>query len=211
MGQNISLWGATYTGAEGLKVPKSGSGIALFCDPSGVTATAADVAAGKLFLTAAGVLTQGTASGGGGGLVFETGEYKPTTDTMRATISFKDTHTDVPILVGMADVSGRTGTQNNDALFFMWFDYYRLFGIGIPYNSSNMRYGSGFTIHRTSSGIGTSGNHVSFGYDDTGDSANSYARYWVTEKEFKPTTSSNSRVWRVGRTYKWIAVWAPTT
>lgn len=48
MAQDISLWGATYPDVPSVLLPKSGSGTALFCDPSVTTATAADVAAGKL-------------------------------------------------------------------------------------------------------------------------------------------------------------------
>lgn len=66
MGQNITLMGASYTGVEQVALPKTGGGTASFADPSGVTAVASDVASGKYFLTALGVLTQGTASGGGG-------------------------------------------------------------------------------------------------------------------------------------------------
>lgn len=68
MAQNISLWGATYSNVPGVNLPKAGGGTALFADPSGVTAQPADVTQGKWFLTDQGVLTQGTASGGGGGI-----------------------------------------------------------------------------------------------------------------------------------------------
>lgn len=44
-----------------------------YADVSGVTAVAGDVAQGKYFVTSAGVLTEGTASGGGGGSVEDIG------------------------------------------------------------------------------------------------------------------------------------------
>lgn len=64
MAQNITLLGASYPDVPAVNLPKTGGGTALFADPSGVTAEAADVTSGKLFLNASGVLTSGTASGG---------------------------------------------------------------------------------------------------------------------------------------------------
>lgn len=68
MSQNISWLGANYTGVPYVTLPKTGGGTALFTDVSDTTATASDVASGKYFYTAAGARTQGTASGGGGGV-----------------------------------------------------------------------------------------------------------------------------------------------
>lgn len=66
MAQNITLMGANYTAVPGVQLPKTGGGTALFTDVTPTTATAADVASGKLFFTADGTQTTGTASGGGG-------------------------------------------------------------------------------------------------------------------------------------------------
>lgn len=64
MAQNITLLGASYPDVPAVNLPKTGGGTALFADPSGVTAEAADVKSGKTFLDADGVLRAGTASGG---------------------------------------------------------------------------------------------------------------------------------------------------
>ena len=69
MAQNITLLGASYSAVPGVTLPKTGGGTATFYDVSDTTAAAYDVATGKYFYTAAGVLTQGTNSGGGGGSV----------------------------------------------------------------------------------------------------------------------------------------------
>ena len=66
MAQNITLLGANYSAVPAVTLPKTGGGTATFTDVTDTTAAAADVASGKYFYTAAGVKTQGTASGGGG-------------------------------------------------------------------------------------------------------------------------------------------------
>lgn len=67
MAQNITLLGASYSAVPAVTLPKTGGGSATFTDVTDTTAAAADVASGKYFYTAAGVRTQGTNSGGGGG------------------------------------------------------------------------------------------------------------------------------------------------
>lgn len=66
MSQTIQIAGATYPDVPSILVPKQGGGSAVFADPSGVDAVAADVASGKIFMKADGTLGTGTASGGGG-------------------------------------------------------------------------------------------------------------------------------------------------
>lgn len=65
MSQNITLLGASYSAVPAVTLPKTGGGIATFTDVTDTTATASDVASGKLFYTSGGVLTTGTSSGGG--------------------------------------------------------------------------------------------------------------------------------------------------
>ena len=66
MAQNITLMGASFSDVPSILLPKTGGGQASFVDIADTTAAASDVASGKYFYTAAGVKTQGTASGGGG-------------------------------------------------------------------------------------------------------------------------------------------------
>ena len=65
MAQNITLMGASYSAVPAVTLPKTGGGTARFDDASVTTATAADVASGKVFLAADGTITTGTSSGGG--------------------------------------------------------------------------------------------------------------------------------------------------
>lgn len=72
MAQNITLLGASYSAVPAVNLPKTGGGTATFTDVTDTTAAAADVASGKYFYTAAGVRTQGTNSGGGGSVSYDT-------------------------------------------------------------------------------------------------------------------------------------------
>ena len=63
MAHDVTLMGATDPAVPAIVVP-SGAGTARFTDVTDTTATAADVAAGKYFYTAAGTRTEGTGNGG---------------------------------------------------------------------------------------------------------------------------------------------------
>lgn len=75
MAQDITLMGASYTDVPSVLLPKTGGGTATFTDVGDTTATAADVAQGTYFYTAAGVRTAGTASGGTGGITQDAQGY----------------------------------------------------------------------------------------------------------------------------------------
>lgn len=76
MAQDVTLMGASYSDVPAVVLPKTGGGDATFTDVSDTTAAASDVASGKYFYTAAGVKTQGTASGGGGSSRVVTGTFQ---------------------------------------------------------------------------------------------------------------------------------------
>lgn len=89
MAQNISWLGNEYTGVGFVALPKTGGGEARFDDASVTTAVAADVASGKIFLSADGAPTTGTGSGGGGA------EYTRTVAVAQQTVTMGtvDSHT----------------------------------------------------------------------------------------------------------------------
>lgn len=66
MAQNVT-WpdGTQYQNVPTVYLPKTGGGTARFDDVSPTTATASDVASGKIFFASNGTQTTGTASGGG--------------------------------------------------------------------------------------------------------------------------------------------------
>lgn len=65
MAKNITLMGASYSDVPAVNLPQTGGGTARFDDVSVTTATASDVAQGKVFVASDGTITTGTASGGG--------------------------------------------------------------------------------------------------------------------------------------------------
>jgi len=99
MAQSIQIAGASYPDVPSIVVPKVGSGTAVFADPSGVTAVAADVASGKLFLDSSGALIPGTASGGGGASNVVTGTFKGTTTDAAMDVTLNYSGTGYPIAV----------------------------------------------------------------------------------------------------------------
>ena len=93
--KNISFMGAVYSDVPAVILPDAGGGVARFDDASITTATASDVASGKVFLAADGTITTGTSSGGGGSSswtkVAETSYQVSTTSTSAETVATWET------------------------------------------------------------------------------------------------------------------------
>ena len=141
-----------------------------------------------------------------GGLVYETGTYTPTEDTVHPTINFTNTHTERPFCVLMFDTSEEL-LDNNDVYGWYIASWYDVFGVGIKVTENQLNYARAQTIYKTSS-YTASANNVS---QLSGDDVNVKMGYFIKTTGFSPYTGSTSRYWKTGRTYKWIAVWAPTT
>lgn len=143
------------------------------------------------------------------GLTFESGTYSPTADTSGEKISFSGTHAKAPAFIAMVDATGTTDTTTDTNMLFLWYDYYQLYGTGMPWSSSAFRYATAAYAYR-----GTNTANLSFGgvqcaypSDNAGDGGINYPRFWATETGFTPNSASTSRYWRSGRTYKWYAIW----
>lgn len=205
-------------------------------DISDTTATADKILSGYTAYGADGSKLTGTATSGGGsvtqdqdgfiilppdgggspsvgGLVYETGTWTPSENISVPTISFTNTHTDSPMFVMMSDASDAPTMETYTNYVFTYVDWYRLTGTGFPYSgTADLRYGLVRSEVRNNSTASTTNSASIFKYtsDETGATIY-YPQYYVTNEYFKPDTNNSSRYWRTGRTYKWIAVWAPTT
>lgn len=153
-------------------------------------------------------------SGGGGGLEYEMGTWTPSEDVAKGTVSFQNTHTQPPYMIAMSD---STGTNDNAPTYtgyvFMFFDYSSWGGYIESGAATNKRAGYISFARRNTGSSAPSVNYSVFTYgaDNLGDSSASYSRYYANENAFYPECNNASVYWRAGRTYKWIAVWAPTT
>lgn len=162
-----------------------------------------------------GVQITGTATsgGGGGGLEYETGTWTPTADIARPTINFTKTHTSMPLYVSLEDNTDTYDATSNTNYVFC-YECWGVYHNKIWASESSYHYGKVTWSYRASNATSiTPGAGVNLIYPstDSASSNNQFPRYWVTETGFKPYTNSTTRYWRAGRTYKWIAVWAPTT
>lgn len=205
---NISLLGATYSGVAGVTLPTSGGGTATF---PWVEGSETKTENGTYDVTNLAQLIVNVAGGGGSGLEYETGTYTPDADIARPQIKWSNTHSEAPFFVLFVDATGTAHSATNSSYVFAFVDYYKLYGTGVPYSSSGLRYATAFYNYRgtSTSSISTSGTICSYNSNNTSSSGSSYPRYWVSPTDFHPYTGNTSRYWRTGRTYKWIAVWKP--
>ncbi len=204
---NINVWGATYNGVTGVTLPVSGGGTATF---PWVEGSETKTQNGTYDVTNLAQLVVNVA-GGGGGLTYETGTYTPSADIARPTIQWANTHSEAPVLVLFSDQTGTADSTTNSAYNFMYCDFYKLWGHGIPYTASGFLYAAAYYSYRASStsSLTTAGLIITNNSDSTSSSSNAYPRYWASPTDFHPYCGNNSRYWRAGRTFKWIAVWKP--
>ena len=132
-----------------------------------------------------------------GGLEYEEGTWTPSEDTNYPTITFTNSHTDAPILAMISDVS--SGLVPASSFYacgiFNWYQY-----TGVAPNSMYAFYARRYT-NSSGTATGTSGNI----------NVESNIANYVTNEVYHPVLSNTTEYFRTSRTYKWIAVWAPTT
>ena len=146
-----------------------------------------------------------------GGLEYETGTYAPESDIAKPFISFSKSHDYPPCQILFYDATNTIDIVTSSNWLFQWIDFSQISNTTISYSETSVRYAIAFLVYRGSqtTSLTSVGSFVTYPYSDTGDSANTYYRFWVTASGFYPYTNSTSRYWRSGRTYKWIAVWKP--
>ena len=141
-------------------------------------------------------------SGGGGGLEYETGIWTPSSDIADYTIPFVNTHTAAPFYYLIYD-SGASfvGVSSCNTMMALtaWsggFIYSSSASSGTWYGTARFSYAS------SASGGGSSTFNIT--------NANTLSLY-TSSTGIRAYTNNDIRYWRAGRTYKWIAVWAPTS
>lgn len=235
MAKNIDFMGAVFPDVPSIRLPQYGGGLVSFDDTTDADATAADIALNKtayvngvklvgtsqaIVPTGSQTVTQnGTydvtalaqmivtvAGGGGSGLVYESGTYTPTSDIAQPTISFSNTHSNMPFCVIIQDIADGLATANS-ALEWGILNWYSFTGRGFNSTSATAySYARAEYIYKTTNGVSNSGNSIS-SFSTT---ATTGLGYYLSNTSFKPYLGSTSRYWRSGRTYKWIAVWSPS-
>ena len=112
--KNISFMGAVYSDVPAVILPDAGGGVARFDDASITTATASDVASGKVFLAADGTITTGTGTGGGGGAVVQ--PLSVTTNGTYTAPSGVDGYS--PVTVNVSGGGGGEAVSRSDVNFY---------------------------------------------------------------------------------------------
>lgn len=149
----------------------------------------------------------------GGGFEYEEGTWTPAADIDRPTITFQNQHNSAPIMYAIGDFGEAAGLTVDSNTFCSYICSREIFGAGIPWNTggTNFRYAHGSYIFTTSNGSSYSAYNCGLYGDRDDGSTSNMPSYWATSTAIRPNSTSTTRYWRAGRTYKWIAVWAPTT
>ena len=182
-------------------------------DISSDTVTAAHLEQGYTAHDAEGNAILGTLVAGGGGLEYESGTWTPSQNVASTWISFTNTHTVAPFFFSIWDNTGTYDDTTNSQYMVTYFNNAQVFGSPMYTSDSSLRYASAVRGYRLSNAtsITNQTTNITAPYTDTSDSSTSYSRFWAKETGIKAESYSSSVYWRAGRTYKWIAVWAPTT
>lgn len=196
-------------------------------DLTDATATADKILQGYTAYGADGQKLTGTATGGGGsvtqdqdgfivlppdgggspsvgGLVYEEGTWTPSEDVDDYTISFTNTHATAPFYYMITDAGTDYYTTSNTNYLVCAFSPYLYCGSLLNYNGTSSYYMIVHYRYRATSAAAISGANSALN-----DETSIYT--WSSSTGIRAYTTSTSRYWRAGRTYKWIAVWAPTT
>lgn len=184
MAQNISLWGAQYSAVPSILLPKTGGGTASFVDVTATTATASDVAQGKIFYTADGTQTTGTASGGGASN-FVHGEFTTQSTAGVQTVTIPYTGSGYPVMVYVV-IKGGAYASGTD-----WYNSLQRYAVGVwTMSKSNM----GVAPTYTTSGSQNQGVTLAI-YKNSTSTATSYTRTSaMTTNVFSSSSASNSAV-----------------
>lgn len=148
-----------------------------------------------------------------GGLEYETGTWTPASDTADAWISFSGTHTTAPCMYEISDVTGTYDATTYTNYRVSYTNLEQLFGAGLYQTTTQTNFGYAHCVRRSTNttGLTTSTALITSPISQTADTQATYPRYWAKETGIRANGNSTDYYWRAGKTYKWIAVWVPTT
>lgn len=135
--------------------------------------------------------------GGGSGLEYETGTYTAASDS-NPTISFSNSHNTAPAVVIFVDSTGEAQTTSNRGTVCVLGNIGAVVSGGVPYRGG------------TADGVYTAVFRASSD-DNGGGGIRSPISNNLTASGFTPFFGATTRTCQSGRTYKWIAIWAPTS
>lgn len=195
----------TATGGAGAVIQDEDGGLHFLED--GVNAfsdAVTELANGGFLHTITGVMASG-------GLEYEEGTWSPSEDMIMSNITFSNSHSVAPYYFVIADASGDYDSTNSTSCFVMYVCFSQLSGESMYPSDSSVETGRVFYTYRAqnSSAFSYSVLAMTHTYDEQGDTQY-YPNWWVTSSVITARTSSTA-YWRANRTYKWMAVWAPTT
>ncbi len=134
-------------------------------------------------------------SSGSSGLEYESGTWTQSEDASGTSISFTNTHSSAPFFIHIIDTGDITSASTNS----LWYQYV-VNWVGLMGASLNSKYGELRLGYKTSSGTNASTANLS---------SQATLEYYVSASRF--TAGNGAYYVRTGRTYKWIAIWAPTS
>ena len=148
-----------------------------------------------------------------GGLEYEEGTWTPSEDVASYVIPFSNTHTEAPFYYTITDVTGTYDSTSNTGIIVSYSNSHQLFGESFYINTTSSLYGFVYMRYRSTNATSSSQYNVVITrpYTSTDDSSVDCSRYWAKETGIVAFLGDSTRYFRAGRTYKWIAVWAPTT
>lgn len=147
-----------------------------------------------------------------GGVEYEEGTWTPVNDTDHGTILFQNTHTEAPAFYAVCDVSSDS-ISDSEVLACVYGDLWKLFGAGYPYMNGGTYYRYAIAAVPYVVNSAATGQMVQMGRnsDDSSETSDNCPRYWAKETGIYPGAGNSVRYWKGGRTYKWFAIWKPST
>lgn len=145
--------------------------------------------------------TGGGGGGGSSGLDYETGSFTVAEATDTATITFSKAHSDPPMFFNVVDATGTYGGTINSMYSWTYMNWDAYANNGFYPSSSGTKQILCVTTTRRTTQASSLSNATS-----TSASVPSYVTSTGLSLLYGTTT-----YWRPDRTYKWIAIWKPTS